>query len=271
MLGGVSPNGHKLLYSRLRFQMSRCKLSPWLTGLRRMRNGNLIGSSGDNTFDGAHDGVDVFVVGLPVADADAHGASALECSAGEEGSAFGADGSDDLVRKYVMIGSGGDGRWVQEADEALVDNGRVECLGVWQRTDTRCELGSEAAAAIDEQRNTVAAQFAECGVSGEAAGAARHFGIEVDRIARVGACDDVGGAFRHGCLMRFGMCDEGVGGVVGDIEPLVAVDGPGVSEVRAVEQVRVDGEAAAQRPNAPSMWTQALWRCAIGMSAAKSS
>jgi hypothetical protein len=54
-----------------------------------MRNGNLIGSGGDNTLDDADDGVDVFVVGLPVADADAHGALALECGAGEEGGAFG--------------------------------------------------------------------------------------------------------------------------------------------------------------------------------------
>jgi hypothetical protein len=81
-----------------------------------MRNGNLIGSGGDNTLDDADDGVDVFVVGLPAADADAHGALALECGAGEEGGAFGADGSDDLVRKYVMICHGGGGRWVQEAD-----------------------------------------------------------------------------------------------------------------------------------------------------------
>src|ERR1700736_6237727 len=219
--------------------MSRRKVSSWLTGLRRMRNSNLIGSGGDNTLDGADDGVDVFVVGLPVADADAHGTSVLECGAGEEGGAFSADGSDDLVRKYVMICHGGGGRWVQEADEALVDNRRVECLGVWHRTDTRCELGSEAAAAIDERGDAVAAQLAECGVGGEAAGAARHFGIEVNRIARVGACEEVGGAFRHGSLMRFGMRDEGVGGVVGNIEPLVAVDGPGVSEVRVVEQVRV--------------------------------
>ena len=206
-----------------------------------MRNGNLIGSGGDNTLDGADDGVDVFVIGLPVADADAHGALTLERGAGEEGGAFGADGRDDLVRKYVMICHGGGGRWVQEADEALVDNGRVECLCVWHRTDSRCELSSEATAAIDERGDAVATQLAECGIGGEAAGPARHFGIEVDLVACVDARGDVGGAFRHGCPMRFGMRDEGVGGVVGDIEPLVAVDGPGVSEVRAVEQVRVAG------------------------------
>jgi hypothetical protein len=230
-----------ILYSRPRFRKSRRKVTPWRTGLRRMRHGNLIGSGGDNTLDNADDGVDVFVVGLPVADADAHGALALECGAGEKCGAFGTDGSDDLVRKYVMICRGGGGGWVQEADEALVDSRRVECLCVWHRTDTRCELGSEAAAAIDERGDAVAAQLAECGVGGEAAGAAGHFGIEVDLVARVVACDGVGGALRHGCLMRFGMRDEGVGGVVGDIEPLVAVDGPGVSEVRAVEQVRVAG------------------------------
>src|SRR6266481_274950 len=153
--------------------MSRRKVSRWRTGLRRMRNGNLICSGGDNTLDGADDGLDVFVVGLPVADADAHRALALECGAGEERGALGTDGSDDLVRKHVMICHGGVGRWVQEADEALVDDRRVECLGVWHRTDTRCELGSEAAAAIDERGDAVAAQLAECGVGGEAAGAAR--------------------------------------------------------------------------------------------------
>jgi len=170
-----------------------------------MRNSNPIGSGGDDTLNGADDGVDVFGAGLPVADADAHGASTLERSACEESGAFGADGRDDLVRKCVMIFYCGGGRWVQEADEALIDNRRVECLGVWHRTDTRCELGSELAAAIDERGDAVAAQLTECGVGGEAAGAARHLGIEMDRIARVGACEDVGGAFRHGCLMRFGM------------------------------------------------------------------
>src|ERR1700694_5854727 len=120
-----------------------------------MRNSNLIGGGGDNTLDGADNGVDVFVIGLPVADANAHGALALECSAGEEGGAFGTDGSDDLVRKYVMICRDGGWRWVQEADEALVDNRRVEYLGMWHRTDTRCELGGEAAAAIDEGSDAV--------------------------------------------------------------------------------------------------------------------
>src|ERR1700692_908511 len=110
--------------------MSRSKVSRGLTGLRRMRNGNLIGSGGDYTFNGADDGVEVFGAGLPVADADAHGTSTLECSACEEGGAFGTDGSDDLVRKYVMICHGGGGRWVQEADEALVDNRRVKRLSV---------------------------------------------------------------------------------------------------------------------------------------------
>jgi len=54
-----------------------------------MRNSILIGSGGDNTFDGANDGIDVFVAGLPAADADAHSALALECGAGEEGGTFG--------------------------------------------------------------------------------------------------------------------------------------------------------------------------------------
>lgn len=75
MSNGGNPNGHSS-YSRLQFQMPQSKDLAWLTSLRRMWNGNLIGRGSNNPLDGADDGIDVFFVGLPVADADAHGALA---------------------------------------------------------------------------------------------------------------------------------------------------------------------------------------------------
>ena len=135
------------------------QILPLLTGLRKMRNDNLLNCGDDNPLDGADDGIDVFFVGLPVAYADSHCASALEGGAREEGGPFSTDGSDDLVCKSVMICRGDSGRWVQKADEALVDNRPVKCLRVWRSTLVFAAVLREPKGALVSRRRQMYRKF----------------------------------------------------------------------------------------------------------------
>ena len=68
---------------------------------------------------------------------------------------------------------------------------------------------------------------------------------------------------RHGALVRLAVAHDGEAGIVGHLQPFVAVGDPGLSRPRC-PSVRClsDGVARAQRPKAPSTCTQAP--CGLG-------
>jgi hypothetical protein len=98
-----------------------------------------------------YDAINVLGRGLPVADADSHGATTVPGCAGEEGFSGGEDLCDDAVGEGVVVGV-----VVRiflrivEADEALVDLGFPDYLGSFERADSGYECVGVAAGAFDQ-------------------------------------------------------------------------------------------------------------------------
>ena len=102
----------------------------------------------------------------------------------------------------------------------------------------RTRSRARSAAALDQSGHAVASQFAEGGVGGEAAGAAGPFGGPVELVAGAGiVVGEIGGAVGEGGAVGVGVGDEGVAGIVGDVEPFVAVGGPGVGGFDAAQEM----------------------------------
>lgn len=89
------------------------------------------------------------------------------------------------------------------------------------------------AAGVDDALETIAAELAEGGVDGEAAGPARPFEIPVDLVAGPAFGGDVAGGDGEAVAMGGAVADDGEAAVVGDVEPLVTVGGPTVGELDA--------------------------------------
>ena len=98
-----------------------------------------------------YDAVNVLGRGLPVADADSHGATTVPGGAGEEGFSGGEDFGDDAVGEGVVAGVVV--RIVLrivEADEALVDLRLPDYFGSFERADSGYECVGVAAGAFDQ-------------------------------------------------------------------------------------------------------------------------
>ena len=103
----------------------------------------------------------------------------------------------------------------------------------------------QGAAAVDQGRHAVAAEVAQRGPDREPAGAARELRRPVLGVAlRARRLHEVGRPSRHGRLVGGGVAHDGDAAVVGDVEPFVAVRGPGVRALHAAREV---GEARAGR------------------------
>src|ERR1035437_10433130 len=96
---------------------------------------------------------------------------------------------------------------------------------------------SMGARAFDQIGDSSLAELPQRCVGGESSTTARVFGVPVDLVAGVFGVGKVDSPMRHGCAVRRGICDEGIAAVVGDVEPFVAVRGPGIRLVCAFEEV----------------------------------
>ncbi len=101
------------------------------------------------------------------------------------------------------------------------------------------ELGGGVTAAFDEFLDAGAAEFAEGGVAREAAGTAGELRVPIEGLPGGVLLDEVAGVVAHGGAMGLGLGDESVAAVVGNVEPLVAVGGPGVGGFEAAGEAGV--------------------------------
>src|SRR3954468_14384441 len=86
----------------------------------------------DGLLDGGERAGDVFICGAVVADGDAHGSLAVPGDTTEKGFARGEDICDDSVGLAIVVGIGGAGIGIEEANESLVDDRGPEHFGTGQ-------------------------------------------------------------------------------------------------------------------------------------------
>ena len=108
---------------------------------------------------------------------------------------------------------------------------------VGERADARDQRMSMRTGAVDQIGDSSFPKLPQRCVGGEPAAAARVFGVPVNLIAGVFGVGKVDGSRGHGGAMGRGIGDECVAAVVGNVEPLVPVGGPGVGLVRSGEVV----------------------------------
>jgi hypothetical protein len=108
-----------------------------------------------------YDAINVLGRGLPVANADSHGATAVPGGSGEEGFSGGEDLCDDAVGECVVVGCGRAFARVfvriVEADEALIDLRLPDELGSFEGTDSGYESVGVVAGALDQVGYTLSA------------------------------------------------------------------------------------------------------------------
>ncbi len=102
-------------------------------------------------------------------------------------------------------------------------------------------MSGRVGAALDELLDAGAAEFAEGGVASEAAGTAGEFRVPIKGLAGRLLLHEVAGVIAHGGAMGVGLGDERVAAVVGDVEPLMSVGGPGVGGFDAAGEAGVAG------------------------------
>ena len=153
-------------------------------------------------------------------------------------------------------------RGVAERHQHLVEHHVVEDLEAGGR-ERSAKRAAPAAGALDEVRQAARgrATAAPPTPRRRARGATARACSPTDRDARLGG--QVVGRDRHRGAQRVRVAHEREPAVVGHVEPLVRVGGPGVG-VRRCPSTRCAraGAAAAHRPNAPSTCTQAPAACA---------
>src|SRR5688572_8976401 len=93
------------------------------------------------------------------------------------------------------------------------------------------------AGAFHQVGETPPPELADRGVGGETPPAARPFRIPVELIPSVRVVREIAGAVRHRGTVRSRIGDEGIAAVVRDIEPLMAIGGPGIRVLHARDQV----------------------------------
>ncbi len=137
-----------------------------------------------------------------------------------------------------MILLGGFGVGMVEAEEALVDLGRPEDLGVGQSAYA-CDDGvGVGAGSVDQVGYSGDSELPDGGVGCEGSGATREFGVPVHLVAGVVVVvGEIGGVVGEGGAVGCAVGYEGVAGVVGDVEPFVTVDDPGVGGFDAFEEM----------------------------------
>jgi hypothetical protein len=188
-----------------------------------------------------YDAINVLGRGLPVANADSHGATAVPGGSGEEGFSGGEDLCDDAVGECVVVGCGRAFARVfvriVEADEALIDLRLPDEFGSFEGTDSGYECVRVVTGAFDQVGYALPAQLPEGGVGGESSAAAGPFGVPVHLVAGLRSVGEVRGAVGERGAMGLWIRYEGVSAVEWDVEPLVSVGCPGVSGVGSVEEV----------------------------------
>src|ERR1051325_2870265 len=171
---------------------------------------------------------DVVLARHPVRDRDAHRAEAVPGGAGHPAGAFALGAGDGRARQLVAVA---------ETHQDLVEHDVVEDPHARIAAEELGHLRGARAAAVDQGLDTAPSEVAEGGVDGEAAGAAGELGGELEGIALLAAAVlEVLRGDGHGSAVREGVAHDDDAVVVRDVEPLVRVGGPRVSELRAIEE-----------------------------------
>ena len=170
----------------------------------------------------------------PVGDRDPHRRQAVPDGAAEPAGAVGLDAGDDLAGRGVRVSAP---PGAEEADQHLVEDDLVEDLDPGLAPQPVREAPGQRAAALDEVADAGAPEGTQGGVEGEAAGPARELGDVVEGVPlRAAGLHQIGGGDRHRLAVGLGIPDDHDPRVVGDVEPLVAVGGPGVGPTGAADE-----------------------------------
>lgn len=192
--------------------------------------------------------LNVPVAGPPVADADAHDASASPGSSREEGLATRVDCSDDCVRPPVMICPIRSRTWVGEAYQRLIDDWLGNDLDTLKAAKTLDQDSCMAAITVEEPSDAVAAQRPQGGVSRKASRAPGPVRIPVDLVTILVGVGEVGCAQGKYRPVRVLIGNKNVTGIKRRVEHLMTVCGPGIGLLDTTQKVSI--RLAGIRPQA---------------------
>src|SRR6516165_300662 len=133
----------------------------------------------------AHGALNIDARRLPVADRNAHTASAMPRRAAEKGFPGRNDPADDLVRSAVMIRIGCARPRIEKAHQTLVDRRLPDDLRTRQAADARDQGASMNAGTVDQLGNARPSELTQRRVGWNGAAAPRPIGVPVDLVARI--------------------------------------------------------------------------------------
>src|SRR5262249_59048208 len=119
----------------------------------------------------------------------------------------------------------------------VVEYNVIQYVDVGMRAQQIRHLAGAGTAALDHRANTAAAKMPERRMHGESASAPGEFRRPLEGIAFLVGLNEVRRGYGHGRAMRLRMRADDQAGVVRDVEPFVAVGGPGIGTVNAGDQV----------------------------------
>jgi hypothetical protein len=164
----------------------------------------------------------------PVADAYPHYSATAPGATGKEGLTRIIDRRYNFVGFAVVILLGCVWVKIQEPQHPLVDNRLCQNLGSGQPADLRYKLRSMKAAPFDQFGDALAPKLPQRSVGRKTARSARPFRIPIDLIARLNIMCQARSAMRRGTSMSMAVSNESVSGVERHIQPLMAIDCPGI-------------------------------------------
>src|SRR6185312_16138271 len=152
--------------------------------------------------------------------------------AAEVGDTVGADAGHDGIGQALVVAVGREPSHEHLVGHDIVDDDRASA-----GTELVGEPVRQSSSSVDKVGNTLPAEGSQGCVHAHAAGTAGEFGDPVHRVACVRALFEVTGLHAHRGPVRGRVPADRDAAVVGDVEQLVSVGGPGVESVEAVDTI----------------------------------